>query len=184
MSRYQYAASTLDSRYQYAASTLDFAEFDLSSPFEIRRVEELTGLPKPVQTLVMIKSQAIVREFNVAMEALNRFDPTPVPHPPDAAYADYVAACEAVTAFRRQWVTADQWDSGVVPPREQDSLYDVTELTAWRDATKVAREALRQHRRDRFADLIALAIALRDAQITTMLLQHVGPTAKAAFDAI
>ena len=169
--------------YQYAASTLDFAEYDLSSLSEIRQVEELTGLPKNVQTLVMVKSQAIVREFDAAMKALSPLDPSTVSQPPDAAYADYVAACAAVTAFRRQWVSLDRWDDCVVTPRRQDSLYDVAELTAWRDACEAGCDALRQQRRDRFAALMKLAISLRDAQITTMLTK-VDPTATAAFDAI
>ncbi len=169
--------------YQYAASTLDFAEYDLSSLSEIRQVEELTGLPKNVQTLVMVKSQAIVREFDAAMKALSPLDPSTVSQPPDAAYADYVAACAAVTAFRRQWVTQDYWNDGVVRPNPQASLYDATELTARRVAREAAVAAARQQRRERFAALMKLAISLRDAQITTMLTK-VDPTAKAAFDAI
>lgn len=169
--------------YQYAASTLDFAEYDLSSLSEIRQVQELTGLPKTVQTLVMIKSQAIVREFDAAMKALSPLDPSTVSQPPDASYAAYVATCAAVTAFRRQWVTQDYWNDGVVRPNPQDSLYDATELTARRVAREAAVAAARQQRRERFAALMKLAISLRDAQITTMLTK-VDPTAKAAFDAI
>ena len=169
--------------YQYPMSRIDFLSYDLSSLSAIRRVEELSGLPKNVQTLVMVKSQAIVREFDAAMLAAEALDVSSLPHPSDAAYAAYVAACAAVTAFRRQWVTMDRWNDGVVRPNPQDSLYDATELTARRVAREAAVDAVRQRRRDRFAALLALAISLRDAQITTMLTK-VDPTAKAAFDVI
>ena len=167
----------------YPASKLNFVHYDLSSLSAIRQVEELTGLPKNVQTLVMVKSQAIVREFDAALLAVEALDVSSLPHPSDAAYAAYVAACQAVTAFRRQWVTMDRWNDGVVRPNPQDSLYDATELDSSRAAREAAVNAAGARRRERFAALLALAISLRDAQITTMLTK-VDPTAKAAFDAI
>lgn len=169
--------------YSYSVTQINFVHYDLSSLSAIRQVQELTGLPKTVQTLVMIKSQAIVREFDAAMLAAEALDPSTVSQPPDAAYADYVAACAAVTAFRRQWVTQDYWNDGVVRPNPQDSLYHAEEMNARRAARKAAVDAAGARRRERFAALLELAISLRDAQITTMLTK-VDPTAKAAFDAI
>lgn len=169
--------------YSYSVTQINFVHYDLSSPSAIREVQELTGLPKNVQMLVMVKSQAIVREFDAAVAAAETLDVSSLPHPSDAAYAAYVAACAAVTAFRRQWVTMDRWNDGVVRPNPQDSLYDATELASSRAAREAAVNAAGARRRERFAALLALAISLRDAQITTMLTK-VDPTAKAAFDAI
>ena len=167
--------------YSYAMTSFDFSVSDLSSPAAIRQVQELVGLPKTVQTLVMIKSQAIVREFDAVMAV--PLDHTSVGHPTDAAYADYVAAVEFINAFRQQWTSLNDWESYKIYPASQDTMYDVTALCAQRDAWNAARQAARQRRRDRFAALMALAILLRNAQMTTLLMKD-DPTAKAAFDAI
>lgn len=179
----------------YPMSKFDFGTcHDLSSLSNIRAVQELHGLPKNVQTLVICKSQVIVREHEAAVAAvasvMDLFEAAPPM--PDDVYADYVAACERVNQLRRQWTTktdllyhtdhlTDHY--GVVPPASQSHHREATALRQCLDERKRTLQALNQRRAERFHALIAFATSLRDATMKVALAKLDASTVQ-VFDAI
>lgn len=175
----------------YPMSKFDFTVNDLSSLSSIRMVEELHGLPKNVQTLVVIKSQTIVRDHAAAVAAVASATDLfmAAPTMPDDVYADYVAACQRVSQIRQQWTTKNDltWGCGTdvarVAPFPQHEYREATSVRQSLDERKRTLLALDQARVARFHALIAFATSLRDATMTAALAKF-DPSTVQAFDAI